>query len=428
VTATADSAVDDLFHFYAHLRSGPRSGTALLESLGPLDPETARYSLVGAVPIEVVTGDGPWLERLDQWCPLGGGAGPQTGAIGYVGYHANPAGERRAAGLDPADVHLVRYGAVLVHDRISGTTKWAYEPDCEPEVERLEAMWARWREEPAPPTWLRAGPVEPEFTTAAMAERVRRTVEHIKAGDIYQANITGRFSGPVDGDLFAAYAVLREATPNPFFAFLDFARPVLSTSPERFFQVTGGRLESRPIKGTARRVVDGEDQRAALLASAKDRAENTMIVDVVRNDLGRVCKPGSVRAERMLEAKAFNHLYHLESTVTGGLADGARASDVLGALFPAASITGAPKVRAMEVIDSLEDGGRGPYCGAIGFFGSQGWIDTSVAIRIAYASNGRVFTHAGGGIVADSSAAAEADELALKAEAVLDALARFEPR
>jgi para-aminobenzoate synthetase component 1 len=451
----APSRVDDPFHFFAHLRTIAR-GRAILESLGPFDASTARYSVVGALPVQELRHEGSrawlvddgdrrrvevdWLRVLDDWCPVGPLGAPdpvQTGAIGYVGYDANPARETRTSRHvnEPSvpAVRLVRYGAVLVFDRATARATWAYEPALEDEVAALERRWDAWRDREPPAAPFRVhGDLRPDISLDELMERVARTVEYIRAGDIFQANITARFSAGYDGDLFGAYAGMRETTPNPFFAYLDFDPPLLSTSPERFFQVAGGHAHSRPIKGTAPIEVDGVDQRAPLLARPKDRAENVMIVDVVRNDLGRVCRRGSVQVDSLCEAKRFNHLYHLESTVSGELEDGVSASRILGALFPPASITGAPKLRAIEVIDELEPVRRGPYCGAIGFFGSDGWIDTSVAIRVVYASAGRIYAHAGGGIVVDSLPETERGELLLKLEALRRPLDAFnvlaEPR
>jgi para-aminobenzoate synthetase component 1 len=451
----APSSVDDPFHFFAHLRTIVRGG-AILESLGPFDASTARYSVVGAVPVQELRHDGSrawllqngngnhvevdWLSVLDDWCPVGGRGTTdpvQTGAIGYVGYDANPAREtrtsRHVAEPNVPVVRFVRYGAVLVFDRAAGRATWAYAPALEGEVRALEKRWEAWRHRERPAARFRAqGDLRPDISLDELMERVARTIEYIQVGDISQANITARFSAGYDGDLFGAYVGMRETTPNPFFAYLDFDPPLLSTSPERFLQVAGGHAQSRPIKGTAPVEVDGVDQRHVLLARPKDRAENVMIVDVVRNDLGRVCRRGSVKVDSLCEAKRFNHLYHLESTVSGELEDGVSASRVLGALFPPASITGAPKLRAIAVIDELEPVRRGPYCGAIGFFGSDGWIDTSVAIRVVYASAGRIYAHAGGGIVVDSLPETERGELLLKLEALRRPLDAFnvlaEPR
>jgi para-aminobenzoate synthetase component I len=444
----APSAVDDPFRFFAHLRTGTRN-CAILESLGDHGEATARWSFVGAVPREelVAVGGrswlvGPagdarevgWLDVLDAWCPIGTGPPDpvQTGAIGYVGYDLDPAGEgrtpRRPADAGVPDLHLVRYGAVLVFDRSTGRAAWAHDDDLEPHVAALEDRWAsEWRQAPPPEVPLRVfGDVVPDFDVQGYLDAVRSTVARIRAGDLFQANVTGRFSARYAGDLFACYSLLRSLTPNPFFAFLDFAEPLLSTSPERFVAVAGRRITSSPIKGTARCTVGRVDQRAALLASAKDVAENTMIVDVARNDLGRVCRRGSVTVDALCEAKRFNHLYHLESTVSGDLADGVTVSDVLAATFPPASISGAPKIKATEVIAEVEQTRRGPYCGAVGFFGADGWVDTSVAIRVLYAGAGRVHFHAGGGIVADSVPEAERDELLLKTELVAAALRSFD--
>jgi para-aminobenzoate synthetase component 1 len=200
----------------------------------------------------------------------------------------------------------------------------------------------------------------------------------------------------------------------------------MSASPERFLRLDGGRVETRPIKGTRPRSADPARDAglaAELSASAKDRAENVMIVDLLRNDLSRVCRPGSVRATELLALEAHPTVYHLVSTVTGELAAGCDAFDLLCAAFPGGSITGAPKVRAMEVIAELEPSRRAAYCGSIGYLSVTGDMDTSIVIRTCIATGGRVYFQAGGGIVADSDPAAEYEETLDKARALIESLA-----
>jgi para-aminobenzoate synthetase component 1 len=227
---------------------------------------------------------------------------------------------------------------------------------------------------------------------------------------------------------WALYRRLRTSSPAPFAAFLDFpGTVVLSASPERFLRVDAeGRVETRPIKGTRPRGVGPEHDAAlgqALVESPKDRAENLMIVDLMRNDLSRVCAPGSVRVAELFALEQYATVHHLVSTIVGQLAPGADALDLLRAAFPGGSITGAPKLRAMEIIAEMERLRRGVYCGSIGYWSVTGELDVSVAIRTAVARAGRVYFSAGGGIVADSDPAEEYQETLDKARGLIAALA-----
>jgi len=265
------------------------------------------------------------------------------------------------------------------------------------------------------------------FTHAAYLEAVNRVVEYIRAGDIFQANLSQRFEAPLVEDPWALYRRLRTQNAAPFAAYLDFPGAlILSASPERFLRVSpGGQVETRPIKGTRPRGVGPEHDAAlgqALTESAKDRAENLMIVDLIRNDLSRVCGPGTVRVQELFALEHFATVHHLVSTVVGQLRDGTTALDLLRAAFPGGSITGAPKIRAMEIIAELEPSARGVYCGAIGYLSVTGALDTSIPIRTAVVSGGRVYLSAGGGIVADSDAEQEYRETLDKARGMIDAL------
>jgi para-aminobenzoate synthetase component 1 len=412
--------------------------TALLESLGEVDETTSRYCYVGVSPAEIlrverdvatltdvatgiVHSNVHWLDVLSRFAVLGpdGGDRLQTGSIGYVGYGMKNDFERLARRIPDdtriPDVLVVRYDVVFIHDRLTSQSWWAYAPGRRSVVDVHEN-----EEREASPVACRPfvslGDLVPDSSRAEYLRRVDRAIEYIRAGDTFQANITTRFSGPCKGDAFTLYTRLREETPNPFFAYLDFPDPVLSTSPERFLSIIGRRISSCPIKGTVRCVVDGRDQRDALVGSVKDRAENTIIVDLVRNDIGRICVHGSVVVDELCGIRRFNNLYHLVSVISGMLRPGVMFGDVLRATFPGGSVTGAPKIRTMDIIEELESTRRGPYCGTIGFFGSCGWVNTSIAIRTMYITGGRVYLHAGGGIVADSHAPDEYDELLLKVE------------
>jgi para-aminobenzoate synthetase component 1 len=253
-------------------------------------------------------------------------------------------------------------------------------------------------------------------------------VDYIQAADIVQANLSQRVLAdlPVGLDGWGLYRRLRARNPAPFAAYLRTAGiEIVSASPERFLKLAERQVETRPIKGTRPRGATPEEDRKLgeeLLASEKDRAENVMIVDLLRNDLSRVCRDHTVLTPEICKLESFATVHHLFSTVTGELKDGATAVDLLKATFPGGSITGAPKIRAMEIIAELEPTRRGPYCGAIGWLGFDGDMDTSITIR-TYAIKGRTVTfQAGGGIVADSDPAAEYEESQDKARALVQAL------
>jgi para-aminobenzoate synthetase component 1 len=298
------------------------------------------------------------------------------------------------------------------------------------------AMAAPWsaRRPPAPSYPVEGGWWNPRlalrssFTHTGYLEAVARVREYIFAGDIFQSNLSQRFEAPLTEPPWELYRRLRVRNAAPFAAFLDFPDAVvLSASPERFLRVdVGGQVETRPIKGTRPRGVGPEHDGAlgqVLSESEKDRAENLMIVDLMRNDLSRVCAPGTVRVPELFTLERFATVHHLVSTVVGQLAPGRDALDLLRAAFPGGSITGAPKVRAMEIIAELEASERGVYCGAIGYWSVTGALDSSIAIRTAVATADRIYFSAGGGIVADSDPEQEYRETLDKARGLIDALA-----
>ncbi len=266
------------------------------------------------------------------------------------------------------------------------------------------------------------------FTARGYLDAVARVRDYIIAGDIFQANLSQRFEAPLEEDPWRLYRRLREVNPAPFAAYLEFdGIAVASASPERFLLLdTAGQVETRPIKGTRPRGVSPEHDAAlsrALHDSGKDRAENLMIVDLLRNDLSRTCGPGTVRVPELFALEGFRTVHHLVSTVTGTLAPGHEATDLLATTFPGGSITGAPKVRAMEIIAELEPSRRGIYCGSIGYLSVTGAMDASIVIRTFVCLAGRAFFSAGGGIVADSDPAQEYEETLDKARALIGALA-----
>ncbi|HKG93285.1 MAG TPA: aminodeoxychorismate synthase component I [Gemmatimonadaceae bacterium] len=265
------------------------------------------------------------------------------------------------------------------------------------------------------------------FTRDGYLDAVRRVREYILAGDIFQANLSQRFDAPLREHPWLLYRRLRALNPAPFAAYLEFGDAVIvSASPERFLQVTAdGRVEARPIKGTRPRGTGPMHDMVlgrALVESEKDRAENLMIVDLLRNDLSRACAAGTVRVPELFALEHYSTVHHLVSTVVGELAPGRDAVDLLCAAFPGGSITGAPKVRAMEIIAELEPSRRGVYCGSVGYLSFTGALDTSIVIRTYLVRDGRAYFSAGGGIVADSEPEAEYQETLDKARALIAAL------
>jgi para-aminobenzoate synthetase component 1 len=268
--------------------------------------------------------------------------------------------------------------------------------------------------------------VTSNFDRAGYLAAVRRAVEYIHAGDCFQVNLSQRLLHPATLPPLELYGRLRERNPAPFAGFLDMGDfAVASASPERFVRVAHGEVETRPIKGTRPRGrTPAEDERLVdeLRASPKDRAENVMIVDLLRNDLGRVCEYGSVRVTRVCEVETFPFVHHLVSEVQGRLRPDRTPIDLLKAAFPGGSVTGAPKVRAMEIIAELEPTARGPYCGSLGYVGFDGTADANILIRTFTIGRGWMQFPVGGGIVADSDPAREYEETLHKAAGLLRAL------
>jgi para-aminobenzoate synthetase component 1 len=429
-------------------------GLALLESARP--GRNARWTYLTADPVAVLdapaAGPDPFavarrlLGRLDP-APVDGPDAPRFlgGLVGFLGYDLGHALERLPSislddqGLPP--VRLALHDWVVAWDRRTGEA-WlggrALDGDHRHLERRLDDVHARLTT-PGPgagvppehdgPSRFRSSLSRPAYE--AGVETVR---EHIARGDIYQANLTRRLEALFDGDPWSLYRRLRTGDPSLFSAFLDLGpspetgrpRALLSASPEPFLSLDrDGVVASDPIKGTRRRGRDRAEDRALaceLLASDKDRAENVMIVDVLRNDLGRVCEPGTVRVPRLCRLERTAAVQHLVSTVTGRLAAGRDAFDLLSASFPGGSITGAPKIRAMEILERLEPVRRGPYTGALGWIGADGAMQSSILIRTFVADGRRLTLHVGGGITWRSDPAAEWDETVAKARGPLGAI------
>ena len=269
-------------------------------------------------------------------------------------------------------------------------------------------------------------PFKPTLSPDKYNQSIASIKDYIAGGDCYQTNFTQHFSADYKGDLWSAYLALREAAPSPYSAFWQWQdKALLSISPERFLKCSLGNVETKPIKGTLLRgktVEEDQDNAVKLLNSDKDRAENLMIVDLLRNDLGKNCEPGSIRVPKLFALESFPNVHHLVSTVTGILAEGSGPIDLLRGCFPGGSITGAPKKRAMEIIEELEPVKRSVYCGSIGYISATGRMDTNIAIRTVIADGTTLHCWGGGGIVADSQADSEYQESINKIQLLLDTL------
>ena len=418
-----------------------------------------RYSYVAADPFGIFTvedGEARWngrpepiepalaalAERLAQHRTdrIAGLPPFQGGAIGSIAYEFGWALEARdpPARRRGPDVSLAFYDVVLAFDHherrcwliASGHPAPSEQGRRERAEARLLAFAARLGQaSPGPADATPALAWRPTLSRDAFCAGVERVKAYIRAGDIYQANIAQRFVAtlPVGCAPLALYGVLRAANPAPFSAFLAQGnRTLLSTSPELFLRTDGRSVETRPIKGTARRHHGAGADRAAaeaLLASRKDRAENVMIVDLLRNDLSRVCRPASVEVPALCALESYAGLHHLVTVVTGELRPECDALDLLAASFPGGSITGAPKLRAMEIIAEIEGQSRGAYCGAIGSFGFDGSMDLNIAIRTLVVEAGMAELRVGGGITALSEPDAEYEETLTKARRIFDAFA-----
>lgn len=274
------------------------------------------------------------------------------------------------------------------------------------------------------------GELQCNLDDGAYAKAFQRIQHYIREGDCYQVNLAKRFEVNAEGDPWIAYRQLRQHNAAPFSAFLDTPKvSILSSSPERLLSVRDRRIETKPIKGTRPRDLMNPAQDAQnaveLQNSLKDRAENLMIVDLLRNDLGKVCVPGSIRVPKAFALESFATVHHLVSTITGQLANDQNAVTLLRACFPGGSITGAPKLRAMQIIEELEPHRRGVYCGSIAYIGFDGNMDSNITIRTLVFNQNRLRFWAGGGIVADSECAAEHQEVLDKAAAMLDLIERL---
>jgi len=340
------------------------------------------------------------------------------GALGYFGYDLGrrfeslPQLAEDDIGIPEMAVGIYNWALVYDHRHQQATLV-----SCGPDAAQVLARAEHWLMQLTPPRhapFRLTSDWQANLTKQQYAARFDKVQQYLRSGDCYQINLTQRFTATYQGDEWQAYCRLREANLAPFSAFLRLPdHAILSISPERFLRVTGRQVQTKPIKGTRPRHADPEQDRAAaeaLAASPKDRAENLMIVDLLRNDIGRVSKPGSVAVPELFAIESFPAVHHLVSTITSELAADTGAHDLLRACFPGGSITGAPKIRAMEIIEELEPQRRTLYCGSIGYLSQNGNMDTSITIRTLVAKHGALYCWAGGGIVADSRMEAEYQE------------------
>ncbi len=382
-----------------------------------LDPFTALQHLLQQSP-EPLT---------DCPVPFTGGA---VGILGYeLGRHIERAPARHPLPVGQPELAIGLYDAFFAFDRVAGKA-WVIGVGGRGEETARKLLRRFVARQPLPPVTVAKLILEPELTREQYLERVTQVIEYIRAGDIFQANFTVRFMAdrPESFDAFGVYRRLRGLNPAPFAAFVRVpGLIVVSASPERFISLSAdGHMEARPIKGTSPRHADPVQDQAsavALKGSVKDNAENLMIVDLLRNDIGRVAAIGTVNVPTLSGLESFASVHHLVSVITGRLRPGLGPVDLLRACFPGGSITGAPKVRAMEIIDELEPSPRGAYCGSVLWIGFDGAMDSNIVIRTIVAIRRHVITQAGGGIVSDSDPQAEWDEMMTKVQPALRALA-----
>lgn len=350
------------------------------------------------------------------------------GALGYFAYDLGsviePVPQAADAGALLPDMAVGIYLWALILDKQQQQLWYVdYRGDAKQHWEVTSRLFST---APAISSFALTSDWQANMDKASYSQKFDQVQSYLRSGDCYQINLAQRFTASYSGDEWQAYLTLRSKNAAPFSAFLRLPQgAVLSLSPERFLQLKAGQVETKPIKGTRPRFADAQlDQQSAdeLQAAPKDRAENVMIVDLLRNDLGKHCVPGTVKVPALFAIESFPAVHHLVSTITGTLSPNADACDLLRGAFPGGSITGAPKVRAMQIIAELEPNSRSVYCGAIGYINSSGDMDTNIAIRTLVMAQGKAFCWAGGGIVADSEVTAEYEETFHKVNKILPLL------
>lgn len=349
----------------------------------------------------------------------------QGGALGLFGYDLGRRFEtlptQATAELTTPDMAVGIYDWALIADHHRQTLTLVVHGDPQARLDWLQAQQA-----PTVEDFRLTGDWQSNMSREEYGEKFRQIQQWLLAGDCYQVNLAQRFTAPYRGNEWQAFRRLCAANRAPFSAFIRLAdSAVLSLSPERFIRLEQGEIETRPIKGTLPRLDDAAADRLQaerLARSPKDRSENLMIVDLLRNDIGRVATPGSVKVPELFVVEPFPAVHHLVSTITATLQPQLSACDLLRACFPGGSITGAPKVRAMQIIEELEPQRRNAWCGSIGYLSLCGRMDSSITIRTLIAEAGSLYCAAGGGIVADSEEAAEYQETFDKVRRILPRL------
>jgi anthranilate synthase component 1 len=362
-----------------------------------------------------------------------------AGGVGFLGYdvvrYLEKLPQTTVADVVTPELMLIFARTLFVFDhlrqRLTVVTNVVGEDTYDDAIARARDLVAKLGE---PLTYTPKGAEKAEFDLppSTLGEQgymhaVERAKEYIRAGDIFQVVPSHRFSAPQESDPFDVYRTLRLVNPSPYMFFLKHPEITLvGSSPEPLIKVEGRRVLQRPIAGSRPRGATPEEDEALgndLFADPKERAEHVMLVDLARNDLGRVCSYGSVEVEEFMVIERYSHIMHMTSQVVGELSEGKTGLDALYASFPAGTVSGAPKIRAMEIIDELEPTRRGPYSGVVGYFDFSGNLDTCIALRTAYVVDGKIYIQAGGGIVADSDPQTEWTETVNKAKALLTAWA-----
>ncbi|MDQ3855194.1 MAG: anthranilate synthase component I [Chloroflexota bacterium] len=364
------------------------------------------------------------------------------GAVGYLGYECArlwerlPTPERNTLGAPAAVLmfvdtllvfdHLRHRALALSHARVDGDQEDAYRQAVERIDDLVDRLSRPIPDLPVNGGTAAAGPQSSNLTREAYCQAVERAKEQIAAGEIIQAVLSQRLSRPTSATPFQIYRALRAVNPSPYMYFLELGEEaIVGASPELLVRVQDGEVSTHPIAGTVRRGAAPEEDEALeqqLRADPKERAEHVMLVDLGRNDIGRVAVPGTVQVTQLMDVERYSHVMHLVSHVTGMLRPDMSAVDALRACFPAGTVSGAPKIRAMEIIADLEPDQRGPYAGAVGYFGHDGNLDTAITIRTLYVKDGVAHVQAGAGIVADSVPEREYEETLSKAGALLRAI------
>lgn len=458
ILADADTPVT------AYLKVGG-SPSFLLESVEGGE-KWARYSFIGSRPSriirgkgkevtiingaqapEVITSDDPLRlvqKEISRYRPVELAGLPRFfgGLVGYIGYdmvhYFETIDLKEKQGLDLPDFFLMVTDTMLIFDNLRQKIKvisnahiagLTLEEAYRDATEKIDALIGQLRT----PLAMKNGAAErseenldSNQTKEAFMASVEAAKEYIKAGDIFQVVLSQRFSRPSAADPFNIYRALRVINPSPYMYFIDIGEAkIVGSSPEILVRLEGRKIVLRPIAGTRKRgETDAEDKalEEELKQDPKELAEHIMLVDLGRNDVGRVSEPGSVQVTAMMAVERYSHVMHLVSNVEGELQEGLNAFDVLAACFPAGTVSGAPKVRAMEIIDELEPTQRGPYAGSIGYFSYSGNMDTCITIRTLIIKDGTIYVQSGAGIVADSQPESEHTETVNKARGMIKAV------